>query len=141
MENKTMRDAYKSRSKATAKQRLLQLVAHLEDDHPDAAASLREGLDETLTLKGMNLSKSLERTLSTTNPIENLNATIRRVCGRVKRWRDGTMVKRWAAAGVLEAWSGFRKLRGYKSMPALIRAMREHADSIEGLDQEQHQAA
>lgn len=139
MANKTMRDAYKSRSKATAKQRLMQLVAHLQDDHPDAAVSLREGLDETLTLKGMNLSESLERTLSTTNPIENLNGTIRRVSRRVKRWRDGQMVKRWAAAGVLEAQRGFRKLRGYKSMPALVHALRQHADS--GLDQEQHQAA
>lgn len=140
MVNKTMRDAYKSRSKATAKQRLMQLVAHLQDDHPDAAASLREGLDETLTLKGMNLSESLERTLSTTNPIENLNGTIRRVSHRVKRWRDGQMVKRWAAAGVLEAERGFRKLRGYKSMPALVRALRQHTESIT-LDQEQHQAA
>ena len=100
---------------------------------------MREGLDETLTLKGMNLSESLERTLSTTNPIENLNGTIRRVSRRVKRWRDGQMVKRWAAAGVLEAHRGFRKLRGYKSMPALIRALRQHTDL--GLDQEQHQAA
>jgi len=60
MVTKTMRDAYQSRSKATAKQRSMQFVSHLGDDHPDAAASLREGLDETLTLKGMNLSPSLE---------------------------------------------------------------------------------
>jgi transposase-like protein len=60
----------------------------------------------------MNLSQSLQRTLSTTNPIENLNGTIRRVSRRVKWWQDGTMVKRWVAAGVLEAQRGFRKLRG-----------------------------
>ncbi len=133
MVSKTMRDAYKSKSRATAKRRLLQLVSHLDDEHPDAAASLKEGLDETLTLKDMNLSASLERTLSTTNPIENLNGTIRRVSRRVKRWRDGKMVKRWIAASVLEAQRGFRKLRGHKSMPALIAALQrtEQTDRID----------
>lgn len=89
----------------------------------------------------MNLSESLEQTLSTTNRIENLNGTIRRVSRRVKRWRDGQMVKRWAAASVLEAERGFRKLRGYKSMPVLLRALSQHARSIDTLEQEQHQAA
>ena len=109
--------------------------------YPDAAASLREALEETLTLKDMKLSQSLERTLSTGNPIENLNGTLRRVSRRVKRWRDGTMGERWAAAGVLEAERGFRKLRGYKSMPALVSALNQHAQSIDTLDEEQNQAA
>ena len=135
--SKSMRDAYKSKSKATAKRRLLQLVSHLEDDHPDAAASLKEGLDETFTLKDMGLSTSLERTLSTTNPIENLNGTIRRVAARVKRWRDGKMVKRWIAVGVLEAERGFRRLRGHKSMPHLIAALRGTAEQIDRIDEEE----
>ena len=137
MVSKTMRDAYNSKSKATAKRRLLQLVSHLDDDHPDAAASLKEGLDETLTLKDMNLSASLERTLSTTNPIENLNSTIRRVSRRVKRWRDGKMVKRWIAAGVLEAQRGFRKLRGYKGIPVLIAALLKSAEQIDRIDDQE----
>jgi transposase-like protein len=141
MVSKTMRDAYKSKSKATAKRRLLQLVAHLADEHPDAAESLKEGLDETLTLKDMNLSASLERTLSTTNPIENLNGIIREVSRRVKRWRDGKMVKRWVAAGVLEAQRGFRRLRGHKSMPTLIAALAQHAEQIDRIDHEQAEAA
>jgi len=141
MVSKTMRDAYKSKSTSTAKRRLLQLVAHLADEHPDAAASLKEGLDETLTLKDMNLSASLERTLSTTNPIENLNGIIRDVTRRVKRWRDGKMVKRWIAAGVLEAQRGFRRLRGHKSMPTLIAALTKHAEQTDRLDEEQVEAA
>lgn len=135
MASKSMRDAYKSKTKSTARARLLQLVGHLEDTHPDAAASLREGLDETLTLKDLNLSATLERTLSTTNPIENLNGGIRRVVRRVKRWRDGQMVRRWVAAGILEARRGFRRLRGHKSMPALVAALRrdaEHSTRIDG---------
>lgn len=132
--SKTIRDAYQSGSKATAKKRLLQLAARLEDDYPDASASLKEGLDETLTLKDMNLPLSLERTLSTTNPIENFNSTIRRVTRNVKRWRDGKMVKRWVAASVIEAQRGFRRLRGYKGMPILIRALLEYAEQIDRID-------
>lgn len=135
--SRSMREAYKSRSKATAKRRLLQLVAHLDDDYPDAAASLREGLEETLTIKDLNLSASLERTLSTTNPIENMNGTIRRVIRRVKRWRDGTMVKRWVAAGIFEAQRGFRKLRGHKSMPALLAALRATAEQTDRIDDQE----
>jgi transposase-like protein len=138
--SKTMRDAYKSRSKATARKRLLQLAAHLDDDYPDATASLKEGLDETLTLKDMNLPPSLERTLSTTNPIENFNSTIRRVTRNVKRWRDGKMVKRWMAASVLEAQRGFRRLRGCKGMPLLISALLNNAEQIDHLDDQQEAA-
>lgn len=138
--SKAMGDAYRSKSKATAKKRLQQLAAQLHADHPDAAASLKEGLDETLTLKDMGLPQSLERTLSTTNPIENLNSTIRRVLRRVKRWRDGTMVKRWVAAGVLEAQRGFRKLRGYKGMTTLVTALTKHAERIDRVDAEQNAA-
>jgi transposase-like protein len=133
---RAMRDAYKSRSAATAKKRLMQLIGHLAEEHPDAAASLREGLDETLTVKQFELSTSLERTLSTTNPIENLNGTIRRVTRRVKRWRDAKMVRRWIAASVLEAEKGFRRLRGCKSMPKLTAALRdpEHTNRIDDQD-------
>lgn len=137
---KAMGDAYRSKSKAVAKKRLLQLAGQLLDDHPDAAASLKEGLDETLTLKDMGLPQSLERMLSTTNAIENLNSTIRRVLRRVKRWRDGAMVKRWVAAGVLEAQRGFRKLRGHKGMPTLAAALSKHAERIDRIDAEQNAA-
>jgi putative transposase len=128
--NKVMHDAYRSVSKAVAKRRLMQLVSRLEQDHPGAAASLREGLEETLTLKDMKLPQALERTLSTTNPIENLNGSIRRVQRRVKRWRDGAMVCRWAALGILEAQKGFRKLRGHKGMPILVAALNERAGHV-----------
>ena len=138
--SKMIGDAYRSKSKATAKKRLLQLAGQLLEDHPDAVASLKEGLEETLTLKDMALSQSLERTLSTTNPIENLNSTIRRVLRRVKRWRSGTMVKRWVAAGVLEAQRGFRRLRGYKGIPALVQVLSRHAEQIDRVDTHQEVA-
>ena len=74
-------------------------------------------------MKGLGLDDSLERTLSTTNPIENINERIRRVTGRVKRWRGGAMVLRWTLAGVLEAERGFRRVKGCSGMPKLIAAL------------------
>lgn len=133
---KAMREAYKSRSAKTAQKQLERLARSLDDEHPDAAASLREGLAETLTLKGLGLPESLERTLSTTNPIENMNGSIRRVSRRVKTWRDGAMVKRWVATAILEAERGFRRLRGFKGMPALIAALGKHAEQIDRVDEE-----
>jgi transposase-like protein len=132
--NRTMRDAYRSSSKAVAKKRLLQLASHLEGDYPDAAASLREGLDETLSLKDLKLPTWLERTLSTTNPIENLNSRIRTVTRNVKRWRDGQMIRRWVGAAIAEAQGSFRKLRGHKGMPVLIAALAAHAEQTTRID-------
>jgi len=123
---KAMRDAYQASSVAAAKARLLALAKQLETEHPGAAASLREGLDETLTVKGIGLTTSLERTLSTTNPIENLNGGLRDVSRRVKRWRSGSMILRWGAAAALERQKTFRRLRGYRGMPAFVAFLRRN---------------
>jgi transposase-like protein len=123
---KAMRDAYQARSVAAAKTRLLALAKQLATEHPGAAASLCKGLDETLTVKGMGLTKSLERTLSTTNPIENLNGGVRDVTRRVKRWRGGSMILRWVAASALDRQKTFRRLRGYRNMPTLVAFLRRN---------------
>lgn len=128
---KAMNDAYTATSAATAKQQLTRLANRLEDDHPGAAASLREGLDETLTVKGWGIGGALERTLSTTNPIENLNGRVRDTSRRVKRWRNGKMVLRWVGASLSEAEKGFRRLRGYRSMPKLVAALRALEPDLE----------
>ena len=137
---KVLTDAYKSPSKKAAKARLLALSKQLLDDHPDAAASLKEGLDETLTVVALNLSPLLQRTLATTNAIENLNGSIRRIARRVKRWRDGRMVKRWIAAGIIEAERGFHRIRGHKSLAKLVQALKDNADAIDELDRKEQAA-
>ncbi|HEY3500064.1 MAG TPA: IS256 family transposase [Polyangiaceae bacterium] len=120
-----MRDAYASATASTAKKKLLQLASWLESNGEDsAAASLREGLDETLTVINLGLPKTLVRSFSTTNAIENLNGTLRRVTRNVKRWRDEAMIRRWVALAVAEAQRGFRRVKGYKGMPALVAALR-----------------
>ena len=125
-----IREAYKCTKVETAKRLLNNLARSLQKKHPSAAASLREGLDETLTVMGLGLSDALTRSLSTTNPVENLNERIRTTARRVKRWDDGTMVLRWVLVGVLEAERGFRRLKGYVGMPALLAVLRSHAEAL-----------
>jgi putative transposase len=116
--------AYRSADVATAKKLLQDLARRLESDHPSAAESVREGLEETLTILSLGLSDSLRRSLSTTNAAESLISRTRHVKRNVKRWRGGHMMLRWVAAGVLEAVKGFRRLKGYKEMPKLVTALR-----------------
>lgn len=119
-----MKQAYRTGDVAKAKKQLENLARVLESEHPSAAASLREGLDETLTILRFKLPPALVRTLSTTNPIENIQGGIRRVCKRVTTWRGGSMVLRWVGAALVEHARGFRRLRGHAGMASLVRALR-----------------
>jgi transposase-like protein len=121
-----MNQAYATRDPKRARRLLEGLAGRLEHQHPGAAASLREGLEETLTVMRLGLPENLERVLSSTNLIENLFGRVREIGRRVKRWQNGTMVLRWTAAGVLEAERSFRKLVGYRAMPLLLAALRAH---------------
>jgi putative transposase len=121
-----MCQAYATRDPRRARRLLDSLARRLEQQHPGAAASLREGLEDTLTVMRLGLPENLERVLSSTNLIENLFSRVREIGGRVRHWQSGTMVLRWTAAGVLEAERGFRKVTGYRAMPALVAALRAH---------------
>ena len=121
-----MVQAYASGDAKRARRLLDNLARQLEHQHPGAAASLREGLEETLTVMRLDLPENLERILSSANLIENLFSRVREIGRRVKRWQSGTMVLRWTAAGVIEAERGFRKLAGYRARPTLVAALRAH---------------
>jgi len=125
-----MNQAYATRDAKRARRLLDNLARRLEDQHPGAAASLREGLDETLTVMRLGLPENLERVLSSTNLIENLFSRVREIGRRVRRWQSGTMVLRWSAAGVLEAERSFRKIAGCRAMPMLVAALRAHDAKI-----------
>jgi putative transposase len=116
-------EAYALADAALAKRRLLQLAAGLDRTHPGAAASLREGLDETLTLQRLGVTGALYCTLRSTNAIENLNGLVGRFVHNVRRWRDGRMLVRWIAAGLQDVTRSFRRLRGHRDLPALICAL------------------
>ena len=116
-------EAYELADAALAKRRLLQLAAGLDHTHPGAAASLREGLDETLTLQRLGVTGALYRTLRSTNAIENLNGLVGHFVHNVRRWRDGRMLVRWIAAGLQEVTRTFRRLRGHRDLATLICAL------------------
>lgn len=120
---RVLAEAYELADAALAKRRLLQLAAGLDHTHPGAAASLREGLDETLTLQRLGVTGALYRTLRSTNAIENLNGLVGHFVHHVRRWRDGRMLVRWIAAGLQEVTRSFRRLRGHRDLAALIRAL------------------
>jgi transposase-like protein len=107
----------------------------LERLNPDAAASLREGMEETLTVVRLGVPELLRRTLATTNPIESAFSVAENVTRRVKRWRDGDMRKRWCTAGLLRAESKFHRVKGYRHMPQLLRAL-DRLVLGKGLDQD-----
>jgi len=102
------------------------LAKQLEQQWPDAAASLREGLDEMFTVRRLGINGRLAATLTNTNCIESMISIARDTTRNVKRWRDGTMIKRWCAAGMLNAERSFRRLKGHKQMPALVAALERH---------------
>jgi putative transposase len=118
-----MNRAWLQPTAAGARSKLRELAAQLAEQHPSAARSILEGLDETLTVIGLGLGSTLAKTMRSTNPIENLQGTLKRVARNVKRWRGGSMALRWAVSGLLEAQKRFRRVKGYREMPQLIAAL------------------
>jgi putative transposase len=130
----TMREAYRSTSADKARKRLQSLVSWLErNGYDEAAGSLREGMEQTLTVIKLGLPESLRKSLATTNAIENLIGTIRRVSRNVKRWRGPSMIRRWTALGVVTAEKRFRRIKGYRHMNDLCRALKSKEDSLDSV--------
>jgi transposase-like protein len=123
-----LRAAWADDSYPKARDNLKALARELERPHPGAAASLREGLEETLTVTRLGVKGRLKRTLASTNPIESMIETSRRTSRNVKNWSSGEMCLRWTAAGMLEAERQFRKIIGYDQLATLaVAAERELA--------------
>ena len=120
---KRMRRAYHHGDALVAEADLEALARELGRSHPGAAASLREGLAETLTVIRLGVPPTLARTLRSTNSIESMIAICRDHAANVKRWQDGQMVLRWVAAGMGEATKQFRRVNGHLYLPALRAAL------------------
>jgi putative transposase len=116
-------DAYHAASALEAEAALLALAKELDRTHPGAAASLREGLEDTLTVLRLGVPPTLARTLRSTNTIESMISVCREHSANVKRWRDGQMALRWCAAGMVEAGKQFRRVNGHLHLPALRAAL------------------
>jgi putative transposase len=122
-----IRGAWSLADAALAEQRLERIASELERTWPDAAASLREGMAETLTLMRLGIGGQLAKTLCSTNPCESMIEIVRSTQPNVKRWQDGDMRKRWTAAGMLVAEQQFRRIIGYRHLAELVIAVERHA--------------
>lgn len=119
-----LRAAWANPNAGEAEAALTALAGQLDKVNPDAAASLREGLAETVTITRLGVTGSLLKTVMSTNPVESMIEIVRAHAHNVKRWRDGDMRLRWAAAGMLAASTQFRRVKGYRQLPKLAAALR-----------------
>ncbi len=136
-----MRQAYHAESALKAEGLLTTLAAELGKTHPGAAASLREGMAETLTILRLGVPPTLARTLRSTNTIESMIGICREHSKNVKRWRDGTMALRWCAAGMVEAGHQFRRVNGHLHLPKLRAALDAHFRNVTAVSQNEDQKA
>jgi putative transposase len=120
---KRMRAAYHAETALAAQAQLESLAGELDRTHPGAAASLREGLEDTLTVLRLDVPPTLARTLRSTNCVESMIEICRDHSRNVKRWRDGQMALRWCAAGMVEASTQFRRVNGHLHLRALRTAL------------------
>ena len=127
-----MRRAYHAESALVAEAELTALATELDRTHPGAAASLREGLPETLTVLRLEVPPTLARTLRSTNAVESMISICRQHSANVTRWRDGTMALRWCAAGMAEAGKQFRRVNGHLHLKTLRAALERHAAAENG---------
>jgi putative transposase len=136
-----MRAAWALTDAELAEQRLGLLVAELDQSWPDAANSLREGLQDTLTLMRLGITGQLAKTLCSTNPCESMIEIVRYTQRNVKHWQDGDMRKRWTAAGMLVAEQQFRRIIGYRDLATLVIAVERHALHAASTHPDHHRAA
>lgn len=126
-----MRAAFLAPKADDGKKKLVTHAHWLKTDHPHAAASLLEGLDEMFTVNGLGLTPPLIRCLATTNIIENPNGTLRDITHRVCRWRSTDMVTRWTALAFLEAERRFNKIQGHRDLWILAQALNRNQSSVD----------
>jgi len=118
-----LRRAWAETKHDVALEQLKTLAAELDRSHPGAAASLREGMAETLTVTRLGVKGKLKKTLASTNPCESMIECVRRTSRNVKHWQNGEMCLRWTAAGMLEAEQQFRRVIGHAEIAKLAVAV------------------
>jgi transposase-like protein len=132
---KKLQNAYAMSEYTDAKRALDRLHRELMELNPSAARSLEEGMEETLAVHRLRMPAQLRRTLASTNVIESAFSIVETVCRNVKRWRAGDHIERWVGSGLLVAERQFRKVQGYREIPALLTAL-AHAVSKKAVAEE-----
>lgn len=131
--SRRLSEAYGETDADRALKILKNTAALLDRISPHAAASLREGMEDTITVVRLGVPAQLAIHVRSTNIIESSLSTARRVSRNVTRWREGDMRLRWCAVGLCRAQQKFRRVKGYKHMPSLIAALDRQATSGDSL--------
>ena len=129
-----LRAAWANPDADAALRELNALARALDKKRPGAAASLREGLEDTLTVNRLGVTGSLLKTVESTNPVESMIEIVRHHARRVKHWQHGEMALRWTAAGMLAAEAQFRRVKGFRQLPALLVALEAATQDQPGTD-------
>ncbi len=125
-----MRRAWSNPDAGKGLREMEAIARSIAQQHPGAASSLREGMEETFTINRLGVPEKLAVTMFSTNVVESAISVARTAHRNVKRWRSGAMAERWAAAGLGVAQRKFRKVKGYKEIPVLVAALQAHADKV-----------
>jgi transposase-like protein len=118
-----LQDAYGQPTYRDAKEQLLRLHKELRLRNASAAASLLEGLEETLTLHRLGVYPELGISFTTTNLLESVMARVEARTARVDRWRTSDQKLRWCAAALLAVEARFRRVKGWAKLGLLVRAL------------------
>jgi putative transposase len=119
-----MRSAYEMTEAVDAKQALWKLQDELLESNPSAAASLGEGMEETLTVLELRVGSKLRRSVASTNGIESSFSVSERICRQVKRWQGSDHCLRWVASTLLFAESRWNRIHGHHQLEALVTSMK-----------------
>jgi putative transposase len=120
-----LRAAWAHQDVKRAEQELRRIARSLQESWPMAAASLLEGLEETLTVQRLQIHHKLCRSLSNTNLIENAFSRVAHQARRVKRWHGPRMILRWTASALLRAERKFKRINGCEQLKDLEKSLRE----------------
>lgn len=118
--HRRFRTALEQNAYGDARRMLMDLEKWLRNINESAADSLMEALEEILTTHRLKVPVLLRKTLYSTNPIESLFSTVREAEHHIKRYRNSRMMHRWLAAVLLHAEKGFRRIKGYALIPAVM---------------------
>jgi putative transposase len=121
-------EAYAERDYEKARSMMMSLASWSDKINPDMGGSVREGMEETLTVIRLGVSPFLYKTVYSTNPIESLNSSLEQFSHRVKKWRSGDMKKRWLAAAIVKAEERMHRVRGRLGIVPLVKSMEKLVD-------------
>ena len=119
-----LQSAYREPTYEGARSRLKEIIKELEKKNKTAANSLKEGLEETLTIHRLGLAVELGRSLTTTNAIENVNSKLSRYLRKIKYWKNPDMFFRWVTLGLIEIEYRLRRIHNYKKLYLLRNALK-----------------